>query len=144
MEVSENPRRDRGLVIANLPNQIARIDNENYRVKSQSGNGEYEIHLADFGWVCSCPDHIYRHVKCKHIWAVDFSTQLRREVEARKIQPIINATNCVYCSSLEIARAGVRRNKHGDIQKWQCKTCGRYFSFNIGFEKMKHNPQAIT
>ncbi len=137
-------RQERGQAIANLPNQIQRISQDNYQVKSQSGNGEYTVSLKEFGWVCSCPDHVYRHVKCKHIFAVEFSTQLRREVETRRIQPIINATQCVYCESLDIVKAGLRHNKHGDIQLFQCKTCGRYFSFNIGFEKMKHNPQAIT
>jgi len=39
---------------------------------------------------------------------------------------------------------GVRHNKFGDIQKFNCKDCGRYFTINIGFEKMKHNPQAVT
>jgi transposase-like protein len=39
---------------------------------------------------------------------------------------------------------GVRKNKFGIIQKFQCRSCGRYFTFNVGFERMKHNPQAIT
>jgi putative transposase len=39
---------------------------------------------------------------------------------------------------------GVRKNKSGEIQRFLCKKCGRGFTFNIGFEKMKHNPQAIT
>ncbi|MGH9975951.1 MAG: IS6 family transposase, partial [Nitrososphaeraceae archaeon] len=38
----------------------------------------------------------------------------------------------------------LRHNKHGDIQKFNCKTCNKYFTINIGFEKMKHNPQGIT
>jgi CRISPR-associated endoribonuclease Cas6 len=29
-------------------------------------------------------------------------------------------------------------------QRYLCKECGKRFSFNIGFEKMKHNPQGIT
>ncbi len=144
MVVQISNRQERGLAIANLPDQIRRIDEDEYRVKSQSGNGDYEVYLGEFGWVCSCPDHIYRHVKCKHIFAVEFSKQLRREVETRKIQPIITATACVYCGSPDIRKDGVRKNKHGIIQKWKCQGCGRYFSFNIGFEKMKHNPQAIT
>lgn len=38
----------------------------------------------------------------------------------------------------------LRHSKHGDIQKFNCKTCNKYFTINIGFEKMKHNPQGIT
>lgn len=39
---------------------------------------------------------------------------------------------------------GIRHNKRGDIQKFGCKDCHRFFTINIGFEKMKHNPQGIT
>jgi transposase-like protein len=38
----------------------------------------------------------------------------------------------------------LRHNKYGDIQKFMCKECGKYFTINVGFEKMKHNPQGIT
>ena len=33
---------------------------------------------------------------------------------------------------------------HGDIQKFNSLECKRYFTINVRFEKMKHNPQAIT
>ena len=39
---------------------------------------------------------------------------------------------------------GIRHNDHGNIQKFRCKACGRYFTINIGFERMKHSPQGIT
>jgi len=55
-----------------------------------------------------------------------------------------DASSCLFCSSSNIVRDGVRHNKFGDIQKFNCKACGRYFTFNMGFEKMKHNPQAVT
>lgn len=41
-------------------------------------------------------------------------------------------------------RDGIRHNKFSDIQKFVCKACRRYFTFNMGFEKMKYNPYAIT
>jgi len=34
--------------------------------------------------------------------------------------------------------------KRSQKQGFKCKTCNRTFSLNIGFEKMKHNPKAIT
>ena len=43
-----------------------------------------------------------------------------------------------------LVRDGARHNKHGDIQKFECRDCKRYFTINIGFEKMKHNPQDVT
>jgi len=39
---------------------------------------------------------------------------------------------------------GVRRNRYGVLQRYLCKACGKRFSFNIGFEKMKATPQIIT
>jgi putative transposase len=39
---------------------------------------------------------------------------------------------------------GIRHNKSGDIQRYLCLDCGKSYSINIGFERMKHNPKAIT
>ena len=137
-------RKERGKVIANMTGQIKRFENNSFEVKSQSGNGKYEVVNTSLGWKCSCPDHIYRNVKCKHIWSVEFSLAFKKEVEARRLEPITTVSDCMFCGSTNIVKDGVRHNKHGDIQKFYCRDCGRYFSFNIGFEKMKHNPQAIT
>ncbi len=139
-----NFRMERGRAIAESTDQIRRITDHFYRVKSQSNNGVYSIKLTEKGWVCSCPDHIYRNVKCKHLWAVDFSRKLRTEVQARVIQPITEFHSCIFCQSTEIVKDGIRHNKYGNIQKFNCKSCGKYFTINIGFERMKHNPQGIT
>ena len=83
-------------------------------------------------------------VKCKHVWAVEFSQALRKEVEVRRIEPITQVSECIFCGSENIKRYGVRKNKSGEIQRFLCDSCGKTFSVNIGFEKMKHSPQAIT
>jgi len=137
-------RELRGKAIAEAPNQITRIFDNLYKVKSQSWNGEYEISRNLVGWSCSCPDHIHRGVKCKHIWAVEISFALRRHIYNRVIEPITDIRTCIFCKSGKVARDGIRHNKAGDIQKFHCKTCGKYFTINLGFEKMKHNPQGIT
>jgi putative transposase len=46
--------------------------------------------------------------------------------------------------NLSTMKFGIRHNNHGDIRKFKCKSCNRFFSINIGFAKMKHNPQGIT
>lgn len=140
----QTPRAIRGQAITDLGNQINRINQDNYQVKSQSGNGEYTVSLKEFGWVCSCPDHVYRHVKCKHTWAVEFSLQIREQVRKNIVIQQVTVSECLFCHSLNIKKFGVRHNKSGDIQRFLCGDCGRTFSVNIGFEKMKHNPQAIT
>ena len=95
------------------------------------------------GWLCTCPDFTYRNVQCKHIWAVQISFAVRKQVEARVIEPI-SFDACIYCRSPSIIKWGVRHNKYGDIQKFSCKACGKFFTVNLGFERMKHNPQGIT
>jgi putative transposase len=137
-------REERGEAIAKLNGQINRIDENTYTVKSQSGNGEYCISKVCGEWLCECPDNAFRHVKCKHIFAVEFSQSFRAEVAVRRIQPIENLNECVYCGSQNIVKDGKRKNKSGAIQIFECRDCHKYFTFNVGFEHMKHSPQAIT
>ncbi len=139
-----NSREERGKEIAKLENQIKRIDTTHYTVKSQSNNGQYDVIQTESGWICSCPDHEFRKVTCKHIYAVEFSFAIRKEVEARVVIQPTNALACLRCGSDRIVKNALRHNKYGDIQRYACKECGKRFSFNMGFEKMKANPQVIT
>jgi superfamily II helicase len=141
----DNGRKERGLDIVNRKeSQISRIDHATYKVLSQSGNGEYVVCLSEDEWRCECPDHVYRRVKCKHIWAVEFSLKMREQVRKNVVIEEVAISSCVFCHSSDIKKFGVRKNKSGDIQRFLCADCGKTFSVNIGFERMKHNPQAIT
>ncbi|MCL5948851.1 MAG: IS6 family transposase [Candidatus Bathyarchaeota archaeon] len=137
-------REERGQSIAQSNGQVKRIDDCTYNVQAQSHSGIYTVKKNGDEWVCNCPDNTYRHLICKHIFAVDFSAKLRKEVNVRTISPIENLTECIYCGSSNLKKDGVRKNKAGTIQKFYCRNCHKYMTFNIGFEKMKHNPQAIT
>jgi len=139
----EKLREERGLEIFNR-NNIRGVDGFSYRVLSQSGNGSYTVSNVDGEWVCECPDHKFRGLKCKHAWAVEFSIKLREEVQKDSVIQEIIISKCVYCQSQNIKKNGVRHNKSGDIQRFICENCGKTFSINIGFERMKHNPKAIT
>lgn len=137
-------REQRGQTIAQHTGQVKRIDELLYIVKSQSGNGEYTVNKVNGEWICQCPDNTYRHTTCKHIYAVNFSLSMRAEVKIRTISPIENISECIYCGSNNLIKKGIRKNKTGNIQKYLCQNCQKYMTFNIGFEHMKHNPQAIT
>jgi transposase-like protein len=137
-------REIRGQAIAQSNGQVQRIDECLYIVKSQSQSGEYTVNRVNGEWMCECPDYTYRHVPCKHIYAVQLSTAIREKVIIRHIEPIENATECIYCGSPNIVKDGKRKNKAIILQIFECKDCHKYFTINIGFEKMKHNPQAIT
>ena len=75
--------------------------------------------------------------------AVEISFALRKEVEVRRIEPV-SIASCIYCNSFNIVKDGLRHNKYGVIQKYNCRGCNRYFTINIGFEKMHATPQIIT
>ena len=89
MSTSIDDRQKRGQVIATAKRSINRYNESRYLVKSQSGNGKYKVILTKLGCTCSCPDHKFRGVKCKHIYAVEFSSAIRETVrEEVIIRPI--------------------------------------------------------
>ncbi len=59
----ENPRREKGKEIAQNPNQqIFRINANQYKVKSQTTKGDYDVIFTNAGWTCSCKDYTFRHI----------------------------------------------------------------------------------
>jgi putative transposase len=142
----DNKRLQRGKELANKPNQIKRIDETNYKVKSQSSDNEYDVILGESGWLYSCPDQMFRGVTCKHIHAVEISLQLRNKVAANQtvVIELIIINTCPQCKSDQIVKHGIRHNKYGDIQHYSCNNCYKRFTINLGFEKMHATPQAIT
>jgi|WetSurMetagenome_2_1015567.scaffolds.fasta_scaffold671027_1 hypothetical protein len=127
-------REERGQAIAQCNGQVKRLEQYRYSVKSQSHNGEYIVAKVGDEWVCECLDNKYRHLICKHIYAVDFSSQLRNEVavnQANRVIQEVNVQNCQICGSDEIVKAGLRKNQNGNIQKYLCKKCGHYFTINL-------------
>ena len=141
---TQSLRQERGEMIAKTEGSIKRMDEHEYQVKSQSGSGVYQVLSTEYGWACSCPDNQFRSLDCKHILAIQISLAVRREVEVRRVEPITGSSNCIYCGSESIVKDGVRHNKAGEIRVFYCKGCQMHFTLNLGFEKMKHNPQAIT
>jgi putative transposase len=137
-------REQKGNDIAKADGQVKRIDEHSYKVKSQTSDNEYDVLNTELGFICSCCDHVYRGVKCKHIYAVQFSLELRKKVESSIVIQPVNSLACRYCNSDKVVKKAIRHNKYGDIQRYLCKVCGKRFSFNVGFEKMHATPQVIT
>jgi putative transposase len=137
-------RMAKGEAIAKVESNVRRIDQNEYRVRSQSGKGEYVVLSTETGWVCSCPDYVFRQIECKHTIAVKLSLQIRRRIEnERRIVPL-NYQSCLTCGSEDIVKDGMRHNRNGDSQRFTCRGCGRRFVFNDGFKRMGSSPQAIT
>ncbi len=133
-------------------NEIKRIDENTYQVKSQSGNGYYAVTRQGEDWACECPDYANRELACKHIYVVYFSLNFREHVTAKNLglnlapeisEPLIE--NCVKCGSTHIQKWGWRYCGNGRTQCFKCIACNhRWAAKNIGFEKMHTNPHAIT
>lgn len=143
----DNNRQESGKEIALNPNQqILRINDHLYHVKSQTTKREYDVISTESGWICTCPDHQFRKICCKHIHAVEFSIKLREQVRKENSVTIeqLNVSICPSCTSPNFVKHGIRRNKNYDIQRYYCHDCKKWFSFNLGFEKMRATPKAIT
>ena len=138
-------RQQKGEMIAKQFGWVKRVDEYSYKVHSQSADFEYDVVKGEMGWLCSCPDAMFRQMRCKHIIAVNLSFILRTVVakEPLVIQAV-SVKNCPACTSENIVKHGIRRNKAGAIQRWSCKDCGKWFVINLGFERMRATPQAIT
>ena len=141
----QNSRKESGKQIAERPDQIKRIDDNWYQVRAQSLKYEswYDVISTETGFVCDCPDHQWRKTKCKHIHAVEFSLQIRKQVQSVIINQV-ETDYCKFCNSTNIIKKGLRKNKTYNLQVFQCRTCNKKFSTNLGFEKMKASPQVIT
>ena len=139
-----SPRESRGMLIAEKPGQIVRIDGTHYRVNSQTRDRLHDVISAGSGWSCSCEDHRFRGARCKHIHAVEISTKMHQKVRDDIVVSEVRMDSCVECGSPKIKKNGTRRNKSGCIQRFKCLGCGRRFSLNLGFERMRATPDQIT
>jgi len=128
----------RGYAIIAKGDALTQLDENVFKVPSQSGNGSYEVSRVESGWVCSCPDHVYRRVECKHIHAVRFWLVIKERVSVSTEN--MEAIRCKWCSSIEVIRYGHDARK----QVYRCKICRRKFVVDDGFKKLKYDPKIIT
>jgi hypothetical protein len=87
-------RAQKGKEIAAIEGAINRLDENTYKVKSQSMNMYYEVIHTENGWSCQCSDARYRGIRCKHAWAVEYSSEFRRLVQNEVVIKPINVSNC--------------------------------------------------
>lgn len=141
----DNIRQQRGKEIADKPNQIRRIDDYHYQVKSQTNDKWYDLISTEAGFKCSCPDAVYRKVCCKHTHCLEISLTIKKTIEQNSIViDQINPSICPQCRSDKIVKHGIRHNKNYNLQRFSCKDCKKRFTVNLGFEGMKFSPQTIT
>lgn len=77
-----NLRAERGRRIFELGNQIRRVSDLEYQVKSQTEYGKwYELLHTSRGYLCSCPDWMAGEPWCKHAWATELFNGDRARAE---------------------------------------------------------------
>lgn len=143
----QQARITRAAQIVGMSGQIERIDDTTYKVQSQSNpNKFYEVISTEHGFVCSCPDSMYRGVCCKHSHAIEISRRMREAVQEEVTTTIkqVDLTKCKFCESANITKKGIKKAKKGRLQMFGCKDCGRRFTHNLGFEKKQASPEHIT
>ncbi len=139
-----NTREQRGRQIVEKHNQIIRIDQTHYKVNSQSRDKQHDVISLESGWSCSCEDKFFRKTCCKHIHAVEISINIHQKVKDDIVISEVKIDSCQKCNSSNIKKAGIRKNKSGNIQLFECKDCNSKFSINLGFEGMRATPDQIT
>jgi transposase-like protein len=145
---TDNVRKMRALAIVAQAGTIDRLDSNTYKVKSQSGNGWYQVAKQGSEWKCECPDFVNRGVTCKHVFAVSYSITLRDKAVSQNFSPRVEllqsqSLSCEKCGSAETVRDGIRTNKAGKVQRFTCKVCGYRFVVNEGFLKMKNDGKIV-
>jgi len=143
-------REERGLTIYEL-GQVKRIRENEYIVRSQSGNGEYRVTKVGAEWACECLDHKLRGIMCKHAFAAVYSATLRERASSQNFTPetdvdVSLTTKCLACGSTRINKWGFRYRKNGvRIQRYKCQSCRHRWDVkpSPAFESMRANPKAI-
>jgi transposase-like protein len=145
----ENPRAQRGLQILASEGAVKRVSEREYKVKSQSKDGYYDVIYDGAKWVCSCPDYQENAQFCKHCWAVDLSLKIRLTVEEHthqdiKVISVKESHKCPHCESNSVIRNGYRKCLKGLNQLYECKDCGKKFSIDNGFSRIHVNAKIVV
>ena len=144
MQTAVLSREEKGRMIAEKQDQVMRVDESAYKVASQSRDLSYDVVRTEKGWTCTCFDHFYRQVRCKHIIACQISEEMREKVRENVVIQPLSPNICPYCTATNLVRHGLRHNSYGDLQRFTCKTCGKRFTQNMGFDGLTAPPQAVT
>lgn len=85
-------REERGKAIADQGDQIKKVNDLLFKVKSQSGKGFYDVKSTKDGMICSCPDFVYRGGRCKHIAATRYYLEVQKETPEGTVTEKVHLT----------------------------------------------------
>jgi len=136
----------RGAQIIEKGIEPKQLSQNRFEIPSQSKDLNYIVTCYANSWSCTCPDHQFRHVTCKHIHAVllwqKLSKKLEEDNKGKSIcTPYVkNDLACKFCGSYNIIKYGFKSNK----QVYKCKDCVRKFVLNRGFEGLCYDPRIVA
>jgi transposase len=85
-------REQRGKEIVNNKGSVKQVTDHSFKVKSQSGNGAYEVKATPNGMTCTCPDFVYRGGKCKHIQATRYYLEIEKDTPQGTVTEKVHLT----------------------------------------------------
>lgn len=91
MSTTSNSRELKGKAIADQGN-VKKVNDHSFKVKSQSGNGVYEVKATPNGMTCTCPDFVYRRGKCKHIQATRYYLEIEKDTPQGTVTEKVHLT----------------------------------------------------
>jgi putative transposase len=111
--------------------------------------GWYCVKLRDLVGSCTCPDFEHGH-RCKHLWAVRLSADIRTAVErplppttSVPTLPVPSVPPCRRCGGMQTIKRSHRVCKRGRVQRFQCKHCGFRFTVDDGFSHIRVEPRWV-
>lgn len=140
-QIALEPRAQRGYGIIANGTPITQLDEDTFLVPSQTRNAKYLVRREGENWSCECPDHQFRLVQCKHIYATQLWLALKTKIQTKTVQvesPEI--PECKFCKSPNVIRYG----KKGRKQAYHCGNCNRTFVVDDLFRRLKFDPQVIA
>ncbi|RQW78554.1 MAG: transposase [Methanothrix sp.] len=78
MRKSPTSREKRGKEIC-IAGHVRKVNDHTFKIKSQSGNGFYDVKVTAKGTTCTCPDFVYHGGMCKHIIAARYYLEIETD-----------------------------------------------------------------
>ena len=92
MRDTPDSREVRGKAIADQCDQIKKVNDHSFKVKSLSGSYVYEVKTTPNGMISDCPDFVYRGGKCKHIAATRYYLEIEKDTPTGTVTEKVHLT----------------------------------------------------
>jgi len=135
-------RKIRGIAIVSKGDEPKKIKKNTFLIPSQSEeNRKYVVTIHGTKYSCTCKDHLNTNLNCKHIHALAFWLELRKQLKA-EVMNKETMSECIYCASKKFKKNG--KIKSSGKQRYYCMDCKQSFISEKEFKKFKGNGQIIT